>query len=628
MPLRRYFVPLLFLLLATQASDAAPLELEVDARDLPRKLMHSRIQIPCKPGALRLWYPKWIPGSHGPYGRIEDIGGLRIESDAGKIIPWKRDEVELNCFVLDVPEGTSYVVVHLDTICNVSSPNAVNVYTYGTKKVGVINWNTCLLYPEGPSCHDIEVNLSLKLPPKWKFASSLKVENDSGGRSTFKRCSLSDLIDSPMIAGENCRSFKLEAGNNPPAFLDLVGDSADDLNLDPKVVEFYARLVREACALFGAAHYPEYHFLVTCSNDLGTFGLEHLACSLNGVGNRDLIEDGRRRAWVANLLPHEYAHSWCGKYRRPSGMCVENFHTPQKTKLVWVYEGLTEYLGEILSVRCGLISPQEYRETIAANLGDQLRRKGRKWRSLEDTAVANHVLRAPSNFWSDLRRDQDFYSEGSLIWWEVDVTIRKLSQGKHSLDDFCRKFMGPQDREGKVIPYDLPEMVKILKELADHDWDHFFARRVSAPMDTFPLDVAGEAGYRVSYGKTPSGLQEYYDRDSVNARDSLGLTFSNDGQITGVVLDGLGDKKGLHQDVKVIGVNGKKFSRHWLTKALEESLQTKRVELLIERGDDLVTVLLPYGDGPRFIQLVRDEKKPDLLGEIMKPRVELKKEKK
>jgi predicted metalloprotease with PDZ domain len=262
---------------------------------------------------------------------------------------------------------------------------------------------------------------------------------------------------------------------------------------------------------------------------------------------------------------------------------------------------------------------------IAANLADQLRRKGRRWRSLEDTSVANYILRAPSNYWSDLRRDQDFYFEGSLLWWEVDVKLRNLSKGKVSLDDFCKQFMGDLKREGKVVTYELGDIIRILNGLAEYEWEKFFVRRVSTPMETFPLEVVSEAGYRVGYGKSPSGFQDYADRtlggDSINARDSLGMTLNNDGNITGLVLDSLADKKGLHDDIKIIGVNGKKFSRKALMDALEASVKTEKIELLILKGEDLITVLLPYKDGPRYFEIVRDENKPDRLGEILKPRV-------
>jgi predicted metalloprotease with PDZ domain len=376
--------------------------------------------------------------------------------------------------------------------------------------------------------------------------------------------------------------------------------------------------------LFGTAHYPEYHFLVTCSDDLGHYGLEHHACSINGVRERDLIEDKYRRGWIANLLPHEYAHSWCGKFRRPAGMCTADFHTPQDTKMLWVYEGLTTYLGDLLMVRSGLVSPADYRETLAWHLGDQMHRAGRRWRSLEDTAVANYLLRAPSANWGDLRRDQDFYMEGLLLWLEVDVILRDRSQGRLSLDDFCKRFMGNVPGQEKVVPYEFPEIVQILKELVDFDWEQFFTRRVSSPLESLPLDVVGRCGYRIQYAKKPSGYLEYLQQGSVrqgfiSSRDSLGLSFSLDGRISAVVPGMVGDRAGLAPGMQVIGVNTRKFSRERLEEALTDSAAIQKIELLLLDGDRFRTVVLDYADGPRYLELARDEQKPDVLEKILSP---------
>lgn len=620
--------PLLIALLLA-AQPPRPIVVEVDARDLPRKLVRTTMTIPSESGKLRLWYPKWIPGSHGPYGRLEDVGGLKIEAN-GKVLSWKRDDVELNCVAVDVPTGATEVVVHLDTICNVSSPGAIGVYSFGNPRLGVINWNTCVLYPEVAKANDLPVSVSLRLPPEWKFASSLKIDEQKDGTVAFKTTTLENLIDSPLIAGKHFRSIKLDVGKNPPAYLDVVAESAAGVKLDQDTIDAYGKLVREACDLFGAAHFDEYHFLVTCSDELGSFGLEHHSCSFNGVGEKDLVDADRRRGWVAGLLPHEFAHSWCGKFRRPAEMCVPNFHAPQPTKLLWVYEGLTTYLGDILTVRAGLMTAQDYREYLAITLSDQLHRKGRKWRPLEDTATAGHLLRTPSTHWSELRRDQDYYAEGALVWWEVDVLIRQKSKGKRSLDDFCRAFMGPLDTKAKVVPYTQADVVAELKKLADHDWAGFFARRVSAPLEAFPLDVVEMSGYRVGYSKTPSSFLEFSlwaDKGggSVTARDSLGLTFASDGKIKSVVPGMAGDRAKLAVDVQVMGVNGRKFSADALTEALEECVKTKKVEFLLLDGDRFKTVVLDYAGGPKYLQLTRSEGTPDVLADVLTPRLKQKK---
>lgn len=611
------------------AGPGPTLQIEVDARDLPRRLLHSRIHVPCQPGKLGLWYPKWIPGTHAPSGPIQDVAGLRLETTDGKVVPWRRNDSEVFKVECDVPEGVHEIVARLDVICNGPAVEASGHLSYGNNSVGMINWSTCLLYPDGPSCDDIMASLSLRLPRTWRFATALKPESRGSGSdqkaagdgsTVFKTVSLNDLLDNPLIAGEHLRTIPLEAGKNPPAFMHLVSESPTAVKLGPNVVDLYSRMVREAGALFGACHYPEFHFLVTCSDDLGYHGLEHLACSINGVRERDLMEDARRKGWVANLIPHEYVHSWCGKYRRPAGMCTTDYQTPLKTRLLWVYEGLTEYLGEVLMVRSGLVDPKEYRETLTATIGSLAHQEGRRWRPLDDTAAASYLLRGPSANWHELRRGQDYYFEGALIWLEADAIIRERSEGKKSLDDFCRKFLGANRTDVSVVPYELPEIVKDLHELADFDWETFLDRRVSRPQEALPLEVVGRCGYRLKYAtEPPSGSPISRRRGGVSARDSLGLTFSAEGRIEDVVPGMVGDRARLAPGMNVIGVNSKKFSQQRLHDALAESVALRKIELLLLEGEEFRTVVLDYADGPRYLVMVRDESKPDLLADILKP---------
>jgi predicted metalloprotease with PDZ domain len=594
--------------------------IEVDARELPRRLIHTTLDIPCKPGPLRLWYPKWFPGSHGPHGRVEDIAGLRIETPGGTVIPWNRDEVDMHCFNVRVPEGTRSVRVKLDTICEATGRDRAGMYSAGNTALGVINWNTCVVYPESPSADEQTVKVRLILPGGWKFGTALKSDGTTEGTITFQPVTLTELIDNPLIAGRNLRTIKLESGNTPPAFLHLTSESSETLNLDPKVIEMYSRVVREAGAQFGVAHYPEYHFLVVCSDDLGMFGLEHSWCSLNGVGERGLIDDKLRKGWwLANLLPHEYAHSWCGKYRRPTTMITQDFHTPQRTKLLWVYEGLTEYLGEVLMVRSGLSTPEEYRLTLTNHIRGLSRTTGRQWRPLEDTAVASHLSRNPGNSWNGLRRSQDYYMEGMLLWYECDAIIREKTDGAKSLDDFCKRFFAKVPGQKSVAGYDLADVVRDLKATANYDWDGFIQRWVMVPQESLSLDVIGRLGYRLKYTDKPPPADPGATQRDNPAADSLGLVI--DSGLVRAVDPGLpGDKAGMAPGMKVIGVNGKKFSTNRLRDAIADSVTRKKVEFLLEDGDDFRTIVVPYAEGLRYLELVRLEGKPDVLGDILKPR--------
>jgi len=619
---------------ATLPASAQPqpttIGVEVDLRDLPRRLVHSTIQIPCTPGReLAIWHPKWIPGTHEPCGSIENTAGLRILSSDGAAIPWRRDELDLYRIVFKAPPGVSSVRVALDTICNQATIEASGHLTYGNTLVGVVNWSTCILYPEGPTAAETTVGLSARLPEKWKYATALKSEGVKDGLIRFAPASLVDVIDSPMIAGEHLRTIKLEAGANPPASFHLATDAPEALELRPEVVAQYSRMVREAGAMFGSCHYDDFQFLVTCSDELGLLGLEHLASSLNGIGARDLIDDSRRVGWVANLIPHEYVHSWCGKYRRPAGMCTPNFQTPMATRLLWVYEGLTQYLGDVLMVRSGLVKPEDYTKTLAATIGDLMLQSGRRWRSLEDTAVASSILRARSPNWNELRRSQDYYQEGALLWMEVDAMIRQTTDGKKSLDDFCKAFLGGPTRPEKVAPYEVPEIAARLNEIAPHDWKAFLEDRATRPRDALPTDFVSKLGYRLQFGAGPAAPNHGRRRVGLSARHSIGLTFDYENKIADVVPGSVADRAGLSKGTKVVGINGRTFSAETLHDALTASVADRKVDLLIVEGERLRPLSLAYADGVRNPELVRDASQPDLLAAILKPRdatVEAKKE--
>src|SRR6266566_17217 len=506
---------LVSLSLAHAGDSSSGVRLEVDAREISRKMLHAREELPAKPGPLVLWFPKWIPGTHAPGGPIQNIGGLRLETPDGKPISWRRDETEVCRLECTVPDDVDGIVVRLDYICNQPSVTSEGVDSFGDAQLGIVNWNTCLLYPEKVSIDDLRISARLLLPAKWRFGTALKPTRETSGAVEFEPETLRNLVDCPLICGEFLRTIELKPKNFPPVFMHLVSESPEAIQLDERVIDQYRNVASEAGALFGGGHFSEYHVLVTCSDQVGLSGVEHLSSSMNGVRERDLIDDKKRKGWVADLIPHEFSHSWCGKHRRPAGMLTTNFHTPERTSLLWVYEGLTQYLGDLLAVRSGLTSTNEYLVTLAAYIGDMMRTEGRRWRPLEDTAIANHILRAGSRNWGLLRRSQDYYTEGLLLWLEADVIIRQQSDGHHSLDDFCKKFMGPQRNE-KIVPYDRAEVIQTLKELADDDWESFLHERVDVPQTALPLTVVERCGYRLQYATKPSEiLKEQEQNDKV-----------------------------------------------------------------------------------------------------------------
>ncbi len=613
----------LALTVAAPATAGEPtMTVEVDLRDLPRRLVHATIDVPCKPGEeLALWHPKWIPGTHAPCGANEPVAGLRVFAADGSPVPWRRDDLELYRIVCKAPEGATSLRVKLDTITNDAAIEAAGHLTFGDARVGVVNWSTCILYPEGPTAAETTVALSTRLPDGWKYATALKTEANADGLVRFRPASLVEVIDSPLIGGVHFRTTKLDAGPYPPASFNLAAESSEALELPPETIAKYSRVVREACALFGSAHYDAFQFLTTLSDELGYLGLEHLTSSINGVRERDLIDDSRRVGWVANLIPHEYVHSWCGKYRIPAGMATKSYHEPMATRLLWVYEGLTEYLGEVVMVRSGLVSPDDYKRTLTHTIEGLMHQHGRRWRPLDDTAAATSFLRAPSANWNVLRRGQDYYMEGCLLWMEIDATIREKTAGAKSIDDFCQTFLGGPTKPEKIDPYTFEDVVAALNGVVEHDWEGFLEGRVSKPLEELPLEFVSKLGYRLEYGAGPEAT--YKGRrggGGTAARHSLGLAFDADGTIADVVLGSLAEKAGLAKGRKVLAINDRLFSAEALRDALTASVERGKVDLTLADGDRLSTLSLAYRDGVKNLALVRDDSRPDVLGEILKPR--------
>ncbi len=613
-----------FTLAATTTAAEPTMTAEVDLRELPKKLVHATIDVPCEPGAdLALWHPKWIPGTHEPCGSNEPVAGLRVFAPDGSVVPWRRDDLERYRIVCKVPEGVSTLRVRLDTITNYPAVEAAGHLTYGDANVGVVNWATCILYPEGPTAAETTVALSARLPEDWRYATSLKTESNVDGLIRFAPASLVDVIDSPLIGGVNFKTTKLDVDPYPPAYFNVAAESPEALELPPATIAKYSRVVREACALFGRAHYDEFQFLVTLSDELGYLGLEHLSSCIAGVRERDLIDDSRRVGWVANLIPHEYVHSWCGKYRLPLGMATTTYDQPMDTRLLWVYEGLTQYVGEVVMVRGGLVTPDDYKKTLTHTIDELTFHQGRRWRPLDDTAVSSSFLRVPSPNWNALRRNQDYYQEGCLLWMEIDATIREKTAGAKSLDDFCRAFLGGPTKPEKVDPYTFEDVVAGLNDVVAHDWRTFLEDRVSKPMEELPLGFVARLGYRLEYGDAPEATYKGRRGDAgTSARRSLGLTFAPDGTITDVVPGSIADDAGLVKGRKVMAIDDRLFSPDALRDALKGSPRRGKVDLLTVDGDRLVPLSLSYDGGVRNLSLVRDDSKPDVLGDILKPREE------
>jgi predicted metalloprotease with PDZ domain len=611
------------LLVAGSASSplvAQSIRLHVDLTDAPRNIYHAKLNIPAKPGAMTLVFPKWIPGNHRPSGPIAALTGIHMEA-AGKPLLWQRDDLDMYAFHVIVPDGINEIEVSLDAIT--SDDSAGGGGPAASSNLLDLNWNAVVLYPQGAASDAVEFAASVKLPSGWKFGTALMPAQVSGDEVEFAPVSLTTLIDSPLIAGEYYRRIELTTASGAPAHvMDLVADSEADLAMTPQDLAAYKKLVAETGALFGARHYQQYHFLLTLSDQVGGHGLEHHQSNDSAAAERTLI-DPDLHLLNADLVPHEFVHSWNGKYRRPAGLATPNYQEPMVGNLLWVYEGLTDYLGNLLAERSGLTSPEQYREALAATAASLDHRTGRSWRPLEDTARSVQILRTiASPQWSNWRRGLDYYPEGQLIWLEVDAIIRQQTHGQRSLDDFCRRFHGGQSGPAMVVPYTFDDVVHALNEVAPYDWAPLLRERVGATSIHAPLGGIEREGWKLIYNDQPNAIMRAAEK-RVKFADlsySLGFSVRQDGKLSDVIVGSPAYQSGLGPGMKLIAVNGRKWtppSLHAAVKSAQGS--TAPIELLVENAQFFRTYSISYHEGEKNPHLERVSGQPDLMENLLKP---------
>jgi predicted metalloprotease with PDZ domain len=624
----RQLLPCLFLAIAfavpafAAAGPAPHISLFVDATETPRKIFHARMTIPAKPGTLTVYYPKWIPGEHGPTGPIQDLAGLKFTAN-GRTLSWRRDLLDGWTFHVEVPAGASNVEASLDFI---SPAGAEGIYTGGataTDRMAVLNWNAMVLYPEGWTSDELVYEATLKLPAGWKFGTSLPVASDAGDQQIkFKPVSLTMLVDAPVITGQYLKVVPLNAGQTPPVEMDIAADSAAALEAPADVWEHFKNLVTQASALFGAQHYRDYHFLYSLSDHVAHFGLEHHESNDSRLDERALV-DSTRRLLGAGLLSHEYVHSWNGKYRRPADLATSNYDKVMQTDMLWVYEGLTTYLGEILTGRDGERTPDQFRDALAYTAADLDHRPGRTWRNLQDTADGVPSMQDAPRQWQSWRRPLDYYEEDELNWLWADTIIRQQTHGQKSLDDFCRIFHGPPSGPPQVKTYTFEDILSTLNQVAPYDWRGFWTERLGNHGPGAPLGGIEGSGWKLVYDDVRSEMVSAREgeRGTMNAAYSIGLWLSGDGSVTDTVEGMLAAQAGIGPGMKVVAVNGRKFSANILREALRKGKDSSDpLELLVENTEYYKTFKLDYHGGEKYPHLVRDEAKPDMLSDIIKPR--------
>lgn len=586
-----------------------PIRVTVDATDAPRKVFNAHLIIPATPGPMKLAYAKWIPGEHSPSGPVVDLVNVRIAAN-GTPVEWRRDPHDMFVFLLDAPANTTSLEVDLTYLAPIAGGN----FTAGpssTANVAVLSWNTLLLFPPGKDANDVLVEGTIKPPAGWKMASALAQQDGK-----FERASLATYVDSPVLLGRYFKSIALPAAaNTPPHRIDLVSESERDLLTPDDFAKQYARLVAEAGAAFDSYHFAHYDWLVTLSDDVAHFGLEHHQSSDDRLPEATLADDEGRRG-LGGLLSHEYVHSWNGKFRRPAALLSADYQQPMDGTLLWVYEGLTEYMGFLLAARSGLWTPEYYRENLASLAAGFDVQPGRTWRPLIDTATSAQILYPSASAWSSLRRGVDFYEESVLVWLEVDSILRAKTNGRASLDDFTRRFHGGPGGAPAVKPYTFDDVVSTLNAIAPFDWRTHLNTRLHSLSPRAPMAGITAHGWTLVFDDKPNEAIAGAEKrnKSIDLTYSLGLVLREDGSVKDALMGRPAADAGIGPGMKVIAVNGRRFTRDVLESALKDK---GAMDLLIENNNFFQTHAVKYTGGIRYPHLVRDEKVKDGLSEVI-----------
>ncbi len=584
----------------------------VDASDNTRDIFQVTETIPVADvGPLTLLYPKWLPGHHSPVGPIAELAGLKITAN-GAAIPWRRDTVDVYAFHLDVPAGVSSLTCQFQFLAPTEGTQGRIVTTPDMLN---LEWNATTLYPAGYYVRRINVEASVKLPAGWKPCTALEIASTDGDTTHFRTTALDTLIDSPIFAGAYVRVENL----SPEVRLDIVADQPEDLAATEDQLRPHRNLVSQAVKLFGAQHYDHYDFLLSLSSRQSGIGLEHHRSSEDGV-TEDYFTDWKNQAPRRNLLPHEYVHSWNGKFRRPADLWTPDYRTPMQDSLLWVYEGQTQFWGYVLGARSGLVSKQETLDALAGIAARLDTDPGRKWRPLQDTTDDPIIAERRPKGWRSYQRSEDYYNEGLLIWLDADSLIRLLSHGDHSLDDFARAFFGLKDRDWGEVTYKFDEIVRALNQVQPYDWAGFLRQRLDEASEHAPLDGFTRGGYQLVYTNVPSDYFKAGEklRKITDLTYSGGFTLGKDGEITDVAWDSPAFNAGLTVGSKLIAVNGRALDAD----ALKKDIKAKKspLTLLVRTGDIFRTTQLVYDGGLRYPRLVKTVPTARSLDDLLAPK--------
>ena len=592
------------------------LTLMVDATNINDRIFNVHETIPVKAGKLVLLYPEWLPGTHSPSNSAVNFAGLVLTAN-GNRVEWVRDQVDMYAFHVNVPKGVTSLEANFQYLAPIN-PKQGRI----SSKFANVTWNSTLLYPAGYFSRRITFSTSIRLPEGWKFACALETKSQDGNLVEFKDTTLNTLIDSPLYAGANYKRVDVSTGPDNQVFLDLFADKPSDLEATPEQIQFHKNLVIEAQKLFASHHYDHYDFLFSLSDVVSGKGLEHHQSSEDG-SRANYFTDWAANVGSRGLLPHEYTHSWNGKFRRPADLWTPNFNVPMQNDLLWVYEGLTDYWGNVLVARSGMRTPDQARDVwaqIAANFEIS---PGRTWRSLDDTTnqpiISSHG--SVREQWPSWQRSYDYYPESDLIWLDADTKIRELSGGKKSLDDFAKLFYGIDNGSYITKTYNLTDLITALNTVQPFDWGGFFRDRVYDVDPKVPENGFTQGGYKLVYNDVQSEWMKHMDPTrGASFATSLGFDTDGEGKIDDVWWNGLAFKAGVVPDMQLQAVNDQKYTATVLREAIVAAEKTSNpIKLLLKSGDQFLTINLDYHGGSRYPHLERVEGTEDRLDAVLAP---------
>lgn len=601
----------------------AELTLRVDAREVAAKHLHTDMTLAVKGGPLTLVFPKWIPGEHGPTGPLDAIVGLTFRAN-GATLTWRRDPLDMYAVTLTVPAGATRLEVALDTGL-ATEGGQFSTGPTSSAQLAVLPWNELVLLPKGRDAGAILTEASVLPPPDWQLNCALTLSSESDGSVRLEPATLARLIDSPLQMGRYVRRIEL-GGAAPypqlPHAISLAADSAEVLAVPEDFAAGYTRLVAQAGALFGTRMYRHYTWLLSLSDHVAHFGLEHHESSDDREAENSLSE-GPFRERVAELLAHEYVHSWNGKYRRPAGLLSPDYQKPMDGSLLWVYEGLTQFWGEVLPVRAGLSTPETYRDVIASLAGYFELETGARWRPLADTAVEAQILYNAPTAWESSRRSTDFYEASEFLWLNVDAELRARSSGRVSLDDFMRRFYAGAGGQPALKPYVEADVYAALAAVQPADWRTLIRRHLDSTGAGTLLAGLESAGWHLEYSAAKNAYVETEQRRNkrTDRTWSVGLTLDEKGVITDVMEDRPAARAGAGPGMQIVAVDGRRYTPAVLDAAIDEAHEHHRpIELMVESGDYYRTLTVAYFDGRRYPHLKRIEGRPDTLSQVLRPR--------